>query len=270
MATEIGIIKTVIGIATAKAVDGSQRPLQTNDIVFQNETILTGEFGAVEIQLPDGSLVDLGRNSETVLDPAALQVKASEQLAAEDEVETLQQAILDGADPTQDADPTAAGTNDQGGNEGSTIIQVQHNAPETTPSSAGFDTTGINFAFPEEIEIIGDDLQAEETDTFINSLPSTGENIPIAFDDDTLGGNPGGINDDDPNNLNLTGVLSHNFGNDGPGTVLLSNTDAPTGFIYTLNDDGTVMTVSQDGTDVLQVSLNDTMSGEYAVTPLHN
>jgi len=138
------------------------------------------------------------------------------------------------------------------------------------PPSSGFDTTGINFAFPEEIEIFGDDLQAEETDTFINSLPSTGENIPIAFDDDTLGGNPGGINDDDPNNLNLTGVLSHNFGNDGPGTVLLSNTGAPAGFIYTLNDDGTVMTVSQDGTDVLQVSLNDTMSGEYPVTPLHN
>ena len=147
MATEIGIIKTVIGIATAKAVDGLQRPLQTNDIVFQNETILTGEFGAVEIQLPDGSLVDLGRNSETVLDPAVLQVKASEQLAAEDEVEKLQQAILDGAHPPQDADPKASSTNNQGGNEGSTIIQVQHNAPEITPSS-GFDTTGINFAFP--------------------------------------------------------------------------------------------------------------------------
>jgi len=90
MATEIGILKTITGIATAKAVDGIQLPLQTNDIVFQNETILTGEFGAVEIQLLDGSLVDLGRNSETVLDPAVLQVKASEQLAAENEVETLQ------------------------------------------------------------------------------------------------------------------------------------------------------------------------------------
>ncbi len=378
MATEIGIIKTVIGIATAKAVDGSQRPLQTNDIVFQNETILTGEFGAVEIQLPDGSLVDLGRNSETVLDPAVLQVKVSEQLAAEDDVDTLQEAILEGTDPTQNSEPTAAGSNEQGGNEGSTIIQVQHNAPETTPTS-GFDTTGINFAFPEEIEIIGDDLPgtdnstnislvadnptvtaneaglptgsdaASDSETVAGQLTVTGDNVTYAFssgnngtgnngtltlnidgsfsytltssvdsgtnpgtntvngvetfnytatdangntttgtitidviddvpaiaanplirlDDDALAdGNPGGRGDN-PDNQNASGTLDHSYGADGEGTVLLLGTGAPAGFVYTLNGDGTVMTVSQDGTDVLQFTLTDTTSGDYTVTQL--
>jgi len=230
MATEIGIIKTVIGTTVAKAIDGSQRPLQAGDIVFQNETIVTGQFGAVEIQLPDGSLIDLGRSSETVLDPAILEVKAAEQSANADEIEEIQEAILAGEDPTQNADPTAAGPNEPGGNEGTTIVQVQHHAPETTPTS-GFDTTGINFAFTEEIEEFGDEPQSDQaTDNVINGLPSVGENESLALDDDTLSGNPGGINDDDPNNLNLTGVLSHDFGTDGPGTILLSDSGAPTGF----------------------------------------
>jgi VCBS repeat-containing protein len=376
MATEIGIIKTVIGTAYAKTAEGSQRPLQAGDIVFQNDTILTGNFGAVEIELPDGSLVDLGRNSETVLDPAILDVKISEQFAAEDDVETIQQAILTGEDPTQNAEPTAAGNNGESGNEGTTIVQVQHLAPETTPTS-GFDTKGINFAFTEEIEQIGDDLQTiqpnislvainptltaneaglatgsdptSDSETAAGKLTVVGDNISYAFsagnngtgnngsltlnsdgsfsytltspvdsgpnpgtntvngvetfnytatdtngntttgtitidvaddvptitnnsliglDDDALAnGNPGG-RDDNPDSQNTSGILAHTYGADGEGTVLLLDTGAPAGFVYTLNGDGTIMTVSQGGTDVIQFSLSDTTSGDYTVTQL--
>ena len=69
---EIGTIKTLIGTVTAKTAEGVQRTLQTGDIIFQDDIIVTGEFGAVEIELTDGSLVDLGQNPEAVLDPDTL------------------------------------------------------------------------------------------------------------------------------------------------------------------------------------------------------
>lgn len=268
MATEIGIIKTVIGTVIAQATDGSQRTLQARDVVFQNETILTGELGAVEIALSDGSLIDLGRNSETILDPDVLNLANTEQNAATNDVEVLQQAILDGNDPTQIFEPTAAGPNGDNRNEGATTIQVQHAAPETTPTS-GFDTTGVNFALTQEIVRSDDELQVVRTDVnTVNGQPLAGPNNRIALDDDALGGNRGGIDDDNPDSLNLSGILSHDFGSDGQGTILLSNFGAPAGFIYTLNDDGTVMTVSQDGTDILRLSLSDTTSGQYTVNQL--
>lgn len=38
MATEIGMIKTLIGTAVATAADGSQRTLQAGDRVYQDES----------------------------------------------------------------------------------------------------------------------------------------------------------------------------------------------------------------------------------------
>lgn len=263
MATQIGTIKTLIGTVTAKTAEGAQRTLQTTDIVYQDDVIITGEFGAVEIELTDGSLIDLGQNSEAVLDPNTLYPENN----ADANGDAIQQAILDGADPTQNAEPTAAGPEVSSGNEGTNIVQVQHLAPETTPSS-GFDTTGINFAFVEEIEQIDDELQTVTPDNFVNGLPSVGENLSISLDDDALtDGNPGGIADD-ADSENTTGTLAHSFGLDGEGTLLLSDTGAPAGFVYSLNGDGTVLTISQDGTDVLQVTLADLSSGDYTITQL--
>ena len=51
-------------------------------------------------------------------------------------------------------------------------MQVQHLAPETTPTS-GFDTTDINFAFNEEIEELGLDEELPPSDpTDIDLVPS--------------------------------------------------------------------------------------------------
>lgn len=267
MATEIGIIKTLIGTVTAKSSTGILRTLKIDEVVFQNETISTGEFSAVEIELSDGSLIDLGRSSETTLNPSLVADITPESLSISEEVNAIQQTIASGDDPTQNTEPTAAGANGQDSNEGSTIIEVQHLAPETTPTS-GFDTTGLNFAFDDEIEQIGEELQTLESDNFINSLPSIGDNDPISLDDDTLGGNAGGINDNNPDNVNLTGTLSFEFGNDGPGTVLLSNIGAPLGFTYILTNGGTTLTVNQSGTDILEVTLTDPTSGDYSITQL--
>ncbi|WP_292363650.1 retention module-containing protein, partial [Methylophaga sp. UBA1464] len=114
MATEAGIISALIGTATATAVDGTVRNLQVGDKVYPNEIITTGLAGAIEIEFPDGSVMDLGRNSQAVLDTETFELDIAESespapLADDlDDIEAIQQALLAGEDPTQIADPTAA------------------------------------------------------------------------------------------------------------------------------------------------------------------
>ena len=82
------------------------------------------------------------------------------------------------------------------------------------------------------------------------------------------GGILGGIGDDLDAPVNASGVLAHDFGPDGAGTVLLSGAELPAGFTYALNAEGTQLTVLQNGTPVLLVALSDTVSGAYTVTQL--
>ncbi|HCC81441.1 MAG TPA: hypothetical protein DEQ25_09170, partial [Methylophaga sp.] len=154
MATEAGIISALIGTATATAVDGTVRNLQVGDKVYPNEIITTGIAGAIEIEFPDGGVMDLGRNSQAVLHSEAFELDVAEAdtpPAADvvDDIDAIQQALLAGEDPTQVADPTAAGPGAQPTSEGgSEAVVVDYLAPRITPDS-GFETTGPGIAFPD-------------------------------------------------------------------------------------------------------------------------
>ncbi|PCI02381.1 MAG: hypothetical protein COB78_13430 [Hyphomicrobiales bacterium] len=103
-------------------------------------------------------------------------------------------------------------------------------------------------------------------------------NETVFLDDETASsaisdGNPGGVDDYDgvtPPPA-LTGTLSHDYGGDGAGTVLLLETEAPFDFAYEVSVDGTVLTISQisTGLDVVRVTLSDTTSGDYTVEQLN-
>ena len=94
------------------------------------------------------------------------------------------------------------------------------------------------------------------------------------LDDDALFGGIEGGQGDDPNAVNITGILSHDYGSDGPGTTLLTAEGAvlPVGFTASVNAEGTVLTIHQVSTnlDVLQVSLSNTTDGSYTVTQLNS
>ena len=93
----------------------------------------------------------------------------------------------------------------------------------------------------------------------------------MQLDDENIPGGVGilgGIGDDLDAPVNASGVLAHDFGPDGAGTVLLSGAELPAGFTYALNAEGTQLTVLQNGTPVLLVALSDTVSGAYTVTQL--
>ena len=97
---------------------------------------------------------------------------------------------------------------------------------------------GIAFT-PEEPPVLpGEPIIRAHTP--VNGLPSLGSNAWAQLDDDALAG---GIEDgigDDPNAVNVTGILSHDYGSDGAGTTLLTADGAvlPVGFTASVNAAG--------------------------------
>mgnify|MGYP003385673035 CR=1 FL=1 len=169
MATQIGIVKALFGTATATAADGTIRNLKIGDQVFADELISTGADGAIELEFADGSVMDLGRDSQALLDNAVFNSEAVAETAAstDSDADAIQAAILAGADPTQVTEATAAGAGTQAdGNEGHQPVVIDYLAPEVTPTS-GFDTTGISVAFPEIIE----ELQAPIDEAPVVEVP---------------------------------------------------------------------------------------------------
>jgi len=192
MATQIGIVKALFGTATATAADGTIRNLKIGDQVFADEIILTGTDGAIEIEFADGSVMDLGRDSQALLDNAVFNPEAVVETAVttDSDADAIQAAILAGVDPTQVTEATAAGAGTQAdGNEGHQPVVIDYLAPQVTPTS-GFDTTGISVAFPEII----DELQAPVEETPIEAVPNV--SVSVAVDVEIGNPNPGDNEDD--------------------------------------------------------------------------
>lgn len=144
MATEIGTIKTLIGSATAISADGSQHKLHTGEPVFTGDIITTAANSAVEIEFSDGSLMDLGRSSQAMLDNEAFDPQQVTEITteAQNEVAVLHQSLLDGTDPSQIAEATSASTVLEEGEEGHSPVIVDYLAPQTHVTS-GFSTGSV-------------------------------------------------------------------------------------------------------------------------------
>ncbi len=141
----IGLIKSITGTVTANTPQGVVRNLHINDYVYANEVIITDLDSLITIEFIDGSIINLNSNSQLALDNSVFDPTTN----TDTNVDSIQQAILAGADPTQITEATAAGAGAQtNGNEGHSPVYVDYLAPEVTPES-GFDTTGVSVAFPE-------------------------------------------------------------------------------------------------------------------------
>lgn len=181
MATEIGIIKALVGTATATATDGTIRNLQVGDKVYQNDLITTGAAGAVEIEFADGSTMDMGRSSQAMLDlevfdPSTATTETAETTETTDDIAAIQQALLEGEDPTVAGEATAAGAGAGGGSEGGHDFVVrEYLNPEVTPDN-GFETTGPGAAF----------LQSEEELNELDDAPTAGITEVLLDEDDLI------------------------------------------------------------------------------------
>lgn len=84
MTTAIGKVSALIGEAQALSETGESRFLQQGDSVHENDTLTTGYFGGVEIELTDGSQLALGHAMTLQLDSAYLMLEIPLQPVSDD------------------------------------------------------------------------------------------------------------------------------------------------------------------------------------------
>ncbi|WP_315709782.1 retention module-containing protein [Brenneria uluponensis] len=183
----IGTIRFVIGQVFVVASDGTQRQLVAGDRIYNGEEVVTGNAGAVSILLPDGHTLDLGRDSRwgDGTDITSQQPDPTADVAA------LQEAIAQGADPTQVLEATAAGAGngdigeagDGGGGHSTADIMLNLTGKIVDPT-AGFDTTGITNSVTDIPSLTDPNLLAAQIQE--TSIPSdtTSPSIVITFNRD--------------------------------------------------------------------------------------
>lgn len=170
MSTVIGTIKAIIGQAWIVASDGTRRQATEGEQVMRGEQIVT-EQGAVTVTLPNGKNLDLGRASHWGDDTT---VTTSTESAPPQDLAAAQQAIAEGADPSQVLEATAAGnpvtssaTGEAGeGGEGHTHVVLDLTGQILDPT-AGYPTDGIDATFPgplEEETLLETDQNVNDTD----------------------------------------------------------------------------------------------------------
>mgnify|MGYP000414985987 CR=1 FL=1 len=173
MANQIGMIKAILGSVVATATGGTQRNLQLSDTVYSDEIISTAANGAIEIGFSDGSIMDLGRNSQALLDNDDSPQQNAQQVSRDSYVDEFQQTLLEGADPSQTSEATAAASTTQSdGNEGADIVQVFYEQQFVQPTS-GFSTSAV---------VLTDSLENSNTIPDITLSNQQGNSQPIASD----------------------------------------------------------------------------------------
>ena len=115
MSSVVAIVKSIVGQVFVISPEGARRVLVEGDRLFAGDQIDTGMSGAVSLELADGRMLDLGRDTQWSADlpDSSLDLAAASEQAAPSVAE-LQQAIAAGADPTTDLEATAAGANAAG------------------------------------------------------------------------------------------------------------------------------------------------------------
>ncbi|MDH1552272.1 retention module-containing protein, partial [Pseudomonas juntendi] len=150
MSSVVAIVKSIVGQVIAVSPEGIRRVLIEGDRLLAGEEVLTGPGGAVTLELADGRLLDLGRDSQWSADtPDSSTDLAQATAQAAPSVEELQQAIAAGVDPTTELEATAAGPSAAGGGGaaggGHSFVMLEETAGRVDPT-VGFPTEGLSSA----------------------------------------------------------------------------------------------------------------------------
>ena len=127
-----GVARETKGGVKIISADGSERLLEKGSKVYADEQIITGLRGAVSIELANGTIIEIGSESQITLNTegvkAVTDAKVQDQSEdAQNEVTEMQQALIDGI-LIEDQPATAAGkthaATGQGEDDGSSFVDV--------------------------------------------------------------------------------------------------------------------------------------------------
>lgn len=214
----VGIVSAIFGTVKAVAGNGAERLLHLGDRVFANELIVTADLSGISIEFSNGGRVDLGRNSEAVLDSdlyGPAEVDRAELVSA---VEAAQRAILAGADPAAILGAPAAGGGGGGEDLSSEVNPppiIERTGLQVTPES-GFETEGLVLSNTPTLPRQAG-FTAQQTDT----SPIVVNDPPVAVNDLVLSNIVDGStisipatalmrNDSDPDGDPLSLISAHN------------------------------------------------------------
>ncbi|WP_322978515.1 retention module-containing protein [Pseudomonas sp. C11] len=256
MSSVIATVKSIVGQVFAISAEGARRVLVEGDRLFSGDQVLTSANGAVTLELADGRMLDLGRESqwsEGDSRAAAQNAETAQQVESPgDDVAQLQQAIEAGLDPTQAFEATAAGPAAAGGSNaasGGHSFVVLDATAEVLQASIGFETSGLGNFGP-ALGTTQEPLQ-NQAPQFL----------------DGNGGAQGPLNLQTNEDTPISGVF--NVRDVNGDLITLTITRAPTNGTLVINANGTwTYTPAQDynGNDSFQVTASD---GRGASTPLN-
>ncbi|WP_459208179.1 retention module-containing protein [Pseudomonas sp. MLB6B] len=154
MAKSIGVVSQVIGEVFAVGADGARRLLIEGGRLYVGDQLETGVEGAVAVRLDNGAQLTLGRDSSLLLtarllDDAVPDIVSPDALPSEAalaDVVRIQRAIAAGADPSQEAEATAAGAPQPLGGGHSFVLLTE--VGDRVDPEIGFPTAG--FVYPPE------------------------------------------------------------------------------------------------------------------------
>ena len=156
-------------------------------------------------------------------------------------------------------------------------VTLTDNFPHANGQSGDVSIGGIKVV---ATDADGDTATGTVSVTVKDDVPTAGANNTVYLDDETANAtnaspNPGGTGDyNGTPPAATTGVLSHNYGADGAGSLLLSGVTLPVsgGFSYVLSPDKLSLTIMQNqggsNVAVVKVTLADQTSGSYVVEQL--
>uniref|UniRef100_UPI000AFA83A7 retention module-containing protein n=1 Tax=Endozoicomonas arenosclerae TaxID=1633495 RepID=UPI000AFA83A7 len=108
----IGHIQETDGTVVVIAPDGNKRILQEGDPLYLNDRVVSESSGSASIRLLNNEVIQLGGQSQLVMLQSLLQSAETVDIPESREVDEIQTAIAEGADPVDVSKPSSAGESD--------------------------------------------------------------------------------------------------------------------------------------------------------------
>ena len=256
MANIIGKIVSGNGSFFIKHPDGTLEVAKVGSTLFEGDKLIGSSSNSNEDSILISLVNNLGQtkvvgSNEQLFDITLLSGEIPEDTVVPNSQvgDLLEQATNNQQDPNQNNEQATL-----------TLAQIENldaaaaGADQTTTEPVGIVPLRLEDRTAGETNVVTDLRDAEETlaviddtveaDNRIDDVPTTGVNPTISLDDDTLSidsiGNP----------------LAVDFGQNGAGSVALTDITADTSLGLTSSVAGNVMTISQNGVAVMTITLN--------------